>query len=319
MKAVRWTMGTLGLASMGVVGGAAYLFRKTIKREDDIQKSPIPDDVLEAWEVHMPIIKQEVNWIKTQDMQELEVRTKDGLRLSGNWLEAPVESKKLMLVLHGYRSDGISNFAPIAHFYHDLGYHVLLVDHRGHGKSEGDYVGFAVLDHQDCKAWIKKGIARLGEEAEIYVHGISMGGATAVALSSEALPPQVKGIIADCPFTSPWEVFEHVLKVNYHLPAFPILNLADNICKQQANYSFKGINNTERVKQARLPILFIHGDQDNFVPTWMSEKMYATCRTKKKLLIVEGAGHGESYYKATKAYQEAVKDFLNTVITEKEV
>ena len=311
MKALKWAIGTVGLASMGVFGGAAYLFQRTIKREEDVKKSPIPDDVMSIWEQHIPIIEQERKWLMSKQTQKLEIKTHDGLKLKGLWLEASEESKKLMLVLHGYRSNGIGNFAPMAHFYHDLDYHVLIVDHRGHGQSEGQYVGFAVLDHQDCKGWIKKAIRKLGEEAQIYVHGISMGGATATALCTEDLPSQVKGIIADCPFTSPWEVFEHVLKTDYHLPAFPTLYIADSICKEKANYSFKGINNTERVQHSKLPILFIHGDKDNFVPTWMSQRMYQACTSKKELVIIKGAGHGEAYYRDTKTYQSAVKQFLN--------
>ena len=310
MRAFRWALGTASLASMGVFGGAAYLFQKTIKREDDIKKSPVPDDVLAIWNQYIPIIEQEVRWVKQHKTEPLDIKTSDGLTLRGTWLEAPYESKRLVLVLHGYRSPGISNFAPIAHFYHDLGYHVLFVDHRGHGKSDGDYVGFAVLDHQDCKGWLKLATTRLGEEAEIYVHGVSMGGATTVALCSESLPSQIKGLIADCPFTSPWEVFEHVLKSDYHLPAFPILNIADAICQEKAKYSFNGINNTERVKNSKLPILFIHGDQDNFVPTWMSQKMYKACTSKKQLILIKGAGHGEAYFKDPPTYQKALKEFL---------
>lgn len=310
MKAIKWAMGGISLASMGVFGGAAYLFKRTIKREDDIEKSPIPSDVLGVWTQYIPTIEQEVKWLKRQKPEGLQIKTRDGLTLRGNWLEAPVESKKLMLVLHGYRSSGIGNFAPMAHFYHDLGYHVLLVDHRSHGKSEGEYVGFSVLDHQDCKGWIKKAIARLGEEAEIWVHGISMGGATTVALCTEELPKQVKGLIADCPFTSPWEVFEHVLKSDYHLPAFPTLYISDAICKRKAGYGFKEVNNTERVRRSKLPILFIHGEKDTFVPTWMSKRMYKACTSKKELLIVKEAGHGESYFRDMTTYQNTVKRFL---------
>jgi len=313
MKVIKWLIGGIGLASMGAFGGAAYLFQRTIKREDNVHKSTMPEDVLEIWEEHISIIKREVAWLNKQNTEALQIKTKDQLILQGTWLEAAKESKKVILLLHGYRSNGIGNFAPMAHFYHDLGYHVLLVDHRGHGKSEGEYVGFSVLDHKDCKGWIKRIIKKLGEDVQIWVHGISMGGATTVALCTEKLPGQVKGLIADCAFTSPWEVFEHVLNTEYHLPAFPTLHLADAICKRQAGYGFKDVDNKERVSHSKLPILFIHGDQDDFVPTWMSQKMYELCTSNKRLVIIKNAGHGESYFRDTETYQKAVKIFLNEI------
>ena len=313
MRVMKWVIGAVGTASVGAFSGATYLFKKTIKRANNTQVSQIPSDLVDIWQQHIPTIQEEIKWLKQQARSEIYVRTKDGLRLRGIWLKAPIQTNKVILTLHGYRSKGESDFAAISHFYHDKGYHVLIVDHRAHGKSEGEYIGFGVLDHQDCKAWITKIIEKLGKEAQIYIHGISMGGATAIALCSEKLPPQVKGIIADCAFTSPWEVFEHVLRTDYHLPAFPTLYIADAICRDKAGYAFDGIRNTERVEKAKLPILFIHGDRDNFVPTWMSKEMYRACTSKKKMLLVKGAGHGESYYKDTKNYQETVETFLREI------
>ena len=308
---MKWLMGILGIGALGEVAGATYLFQKTIKRYGRMDLSKIPNAISDAWKEYIPIIKSEKEWLYAQKLEKMSIQTTDGLRLSGIWLEAPQESKKVIIALHGYRSKGESDFAAISHFYHDQGYHVLIVDHRAHGKSEGDYIGFAALEHKDSKKWIDIAVKKLGEEAHIYLHGISMGGATALALSSEKLPRQVKGIISDCGFTSAWEVFEHILRDDYHLPPFPILQIASSICKKQAGYTFDEVNNTERVKKSNLPILFIHGDQDTFVPTWMSRKMYAECQAEKKLVIISEAGHGESYYRDTETYQKAVKAFLS--------
>lgn len=311
MKSTKVALGAVGLATMGAISGAAYLFSKTIKREGAMQENSVPDQLEETWGKYKPLIQEGVDWIKTQDLEEVSIVTYDGLNLYGVWLPAKEPSNKVMFVLHGYRSNGVANFAPMTRFYHELGYHILIVDHRGHGKSEGDYVGFSVLDSKDAKEWIKFIINKVGDTAQIILHGISMGGATAVALCSENLPSQVKGIISDCAFTSPWAVFEHVLKTNYHLPSFPILNIADKISRERAGYGFTDIDNLERVKVSKLPILFIHGADDTFVPTWMSEKMYEACTSKKELVIVPEAKHGESCLKFPEAYQKAVQKFLN--------
>lgn len=307
---MKWLMGALGIGVLGEVTGAAYLFQRTIKRESKMDVSRIPNAIGEAWKRYIPIIRSEKGWLAKQKIEQMSIQTDDGLILRGIWLEAPAQSDKVIIALHGYRSRGESDFAALSHFYHELGYHVLIVDHRAHGKSEGEYIGFAALDYKDCKKWIKLAVKKLGDYAQIYLHGISMGGATALALSSEKLPHQVKGIISDCGFTSAWEVFEHVLKDDYHLPAFPILQIANTLCKKQAGYAFDEVNNTERVKNSNLPILFIHGAKDDFVPTWMSQKMYEECTAEKKLVIIAGAGHGESYYRDTEKYQKAVRTFL---------
>jgi fermentation-respiration switch protein FrsA (DUF1100 family) len=311
MKSTKFAFGALGLATMGAVGGATYLFSKTIKREGAMQENAVPDQLEETWGKYKPLIQEGVDWIKSQEIEEVSVISYDGLKLQGVWLPTKNPSHKVMFVLHGYRSSGIANFAPMTRFYHELGYNVLIVDHRGHGRSEGDYVGFGVLDSKDAKEWIQFIIDKVGESAEIILHGISMGGATAVALCCENLPPQVKGIISDCAFTSPWEVFEHVLRTSYHLPSFPILNIADKLSREYAGYGFTDIDNIERVKFSKLPILFIHGAEDTFVPTNMSERMYDACTSEKELVIIPEAKHGESCLKFPKEYQQAVNKFLS--------
>lgn len=317
MKNSKVAFGAMGLAAMGAVSGAAYLFSKTIKREGAMQEHSVPDQLEETWGKYQPLIQEGVDWIKTQAIEEVSIVTYDGLKLCGVWLPTKEKSNKVMFVLHGYRSNGVSNFAPMTRFYHELGYNVLIVDHRGHGKSEGDYVGFSVLDSKDAKEWLQFILNKVGSDAEIILHGISMGGATALALCCENLPSQVKGIISDCAFTSPWAVFEHVLKTSYHLPAFPILNIANKISKERAGYDFTEVDNLDRVKFSKLPILFIHGAEDTFVPTWMSEKMYEACTSRKELVIVPEAKHGESCLKFPEDYRNTVRKFLDTLELDK--
>ena len=153
-----------------------------------------------------------------------------------------------------------------------------------------------------------------GEKVQILLHGNSMGGATVLMTSGLELPDQVKGIIADCAFTSPKEVFTHVLHSMYHLPAFPMIQIADVINRKQAGYGLDECNAAREVRKAKVPVLLIHGDADTFVPCRMCEEIYKNCASPKKKLIVRGSGHCESYYKDREAYERAMDSFTGGVI-----
>ena len=194
------------------------------------------------------------------------------------------------------------------------GYNVLLVDQRSHGQSEGKYIGFGCKDRYDAYRWIEWVIGQEGENVQILLHGNSMGGATVLMASGLDLPQQVKGIIADCPFTSPKAVFTHVLHSMYHLPAFPIIQIADAVNKRQAGYGLDECNSAREVRKAKVPVLLIHGDADTFVPCSMSEEIYKNCKSPKQKLIIHGAGHCESYYKDRDAYEGAMDSFIGGII-----
>lgn len=315
MQAVNLMLGIGGVTVAGSVGASSYLFKKTILRGKPIVVSKEPGLRESRWEQYFPVIKENKAWLKAQRTEQVAIDSFDGLRLRGIWLPAGRPSNKLVIGLHGYRSRGENDCAALARFYHKEGFNVLIVDHRAHGRSEGKYIGFGVLDRIDCRKWIKFGIQKLGKNSEIYLHGISMGAATALmtaegVINGEELPSQVKGIIADCAFTSAWDVFSHILKKHYHQPPFPILYLANSYCSQLAGYSFDKVSNLQNINKIKVPVLFIHGAEDDFVPTQMSCKMYDARQGEKELLIVPGAGHGESYYAATESYEKAVRDFL---------
>ena len=149
---------------------------------------------------------------------------------------------------------------------------------------------------------------------KIMLHGTSMGGATVLMASGLDLPDNVKGIVSDCGFTSPKEVFTHVLNNMYHLPAFPAIQGADLINKKLAGYGMDECNAKNEVKKAKVPILFIHGSEDTFVPCSMCNEIYDNCSSPKRKLIVEGAAHAESYYKDMAAYEKALDEFAEEIM-----
>ena len=190
----------------------------------------------------------------------------------------------------------------------------MVVDERAHGRSEGTYIGFGCLDRMDARLWIEYVIERLGQDCQVMLHGISMGGATVLMTTGLSLPPQVKAAVFDCGFTSAWEVFSYVLKSMYHMPPFPIMQIADRMARQEAGYGLDQCNARDEVKKARIPILFIHGDADTFVPCSMVYQLYGACSSGKELLVISGAAHAEAYYKDTKSYERAVTELIERTI-----
>lgn len=295
----------------GLCGGALYFFRKTVLRKKEVEGGSVHVATGTQWDLYIPLIGERKKWLAAQQTETLHITTPDGLKLSAIFLPAQEKTDKTILAVHGYQSRGRNDYSAIAPFYHNLGYNMLIVDNRAHGDSEGEYIGFGCLDSRDCLRWIDALQKRLGDGCRIFLHGISMGASTVMMLSgSPALPACVRGMICDCGFTSAWEVFAHLLKKDYHLPVFPIMHLTSLYCKIRAGYGFRDCNALDSLRKTKVPALFIHGEKDNFVPTWMGREEYKACASKKKLLIVPGAGHAESYYAQTQDYEDAVRHFL---------
>jgi pimeloyl-ACP methyl ester carboxylesterase len=211
--------------------------------------------------------------------------------------------------MHGYTSEGKRDFAGIAQFYLSEGYNVLLPDHRAHGRSEGKYIGFAVLDRFDGLLWLDV-LTKKYPNGSIVLTGISMGGATVLQMSALNLPENVKAIVSDCPFTSVKAELSFQIKRMFHTPPFPFINIVGAICRKKAGYGFDEVSSSEAVKSSKVPILFIHGGADVFIPYQMSGECCENCPNEKQFVVVEGAGHGQSHYHNKELYETSVKEFL---------
>ena len=244
-------------------------------------------------------------------VEDVYITSRDGLRLHAYLYPAEQENKKFILGIHGYRSYARPEYGPYIDFYRKLGYSMLLPDDRAHGPSEGEYIGFGVLDRLDCVDWAEYLVNRFGKETEILLHGVSMGSATVLAASGEEdLPEQVHGIIADCGYTSAWEILSYVMKHMAHIPTWPILPLCEKICRRKAGFGFREHTPIEQVKKAKVPILFVHGAKDRMVPVEMAHRLYEACSSRKKLLIVDEAAHAESIAFAPEEYHRAIREFF---------
>lgn len=250
-------------------------------------------------------------WLEEADSELLSVTTEDGYRLVGRIFYQP-EGKaghKWVLLLHGY-TGWKEEMYPIACQYAKQGYQILVPDMRCSGKSEGDFIGMGWTDRLDNLLWLGV-ILEQDAEAEIAIHGQSMGAACALMMSGEAeLPGAVKAIVADSAYTDAYEMFAKQMKEWANLPAFPLLPGASFMLKLRGGYSLKEASALEAVKKTSLPILFIHGMEDVFVPPEMSRELYGAAAGEKELLMVEGAGHVQVQDKEPGLYYETVFSFL---------
>lgn len=249
-------------------------------------------------------------WIDQQDFEKMELTSYDGLKLQGSLLQAEKPTNKTVVLVHGYLGTGTDMGLYAQYYYETLGYNVFFADLRGHGESDGDYIGFGWHDRKDFIGWIKMLTAKLGSDTEIVMHGVSMGAATVLMASGEHLPKQVKAIVADSPYTSVYDMFAYQMKRMFHLPAIPILPMTSLVTKMRAGYTFKEASALDQVKKAGVPILYIHGEADDFVPTSMAKELYENTKSDAELLTVPGAGHSESFVVAKEKYKEKLQSFL---------
>ncbi len=250
---------------------------------------------------------------------EYHIKSDDGLMLYGQYFRGAAwkqgNVKKIAVCFHGYTGFGGGNNSAAAKFFLENGFDVLLPDARAHGQSEGEYIGFGCLDRYDGLEWIKflQNKYRMEDREgrlEIYLYGVSMGGATVCMMSGLDLPECVKAIISDCAFTSPEAMFELVLKNKYHLPPAPVMLVANMVCQKYAGYTFNKCSSDKSVKRAKVPMLFIHGSGDTFIPETMCHKIYENCASDKDILIIDDAVHAESYYKDRDRYENKMREFL---------
>ena len=311
-------LGLVILLVGGLIWGGNYLVTFAIARstglKDIAPESTLSDEATQAiiqnWQQQA---QQAKDWMAQSAVETVRVQSADGLKLSGEAVVTDPASHLWVITVHGYRSNHAS-MSVVASYYGLKGWNALLPDLRGCGDSEGDYIGMGWPDRKDMLQWIDWIIAR-DQNAEIVLHGISMGGATVMMTAGEALPGNVKAVVEDCGYTSVWDIFADEMDYLFHLPAFPLLNIASGISSLRAGYSFSEASALQQIAKAQVPVLFIHGSEDNFVHTDMVYRVYDACPTEKQLLVVDGAGHGNSSNHAPDVYFETVFTFLDPYVS----
>lgn len=235
------------------------------------------------------------------------------LNLVANYIPAEHKTNQTVVIAHGYMGSK-EKMAPYAYIFHQLGYNVLTPDDRGQGQSQGNYVGYGWPDRLDYIKWIRQVIHHNGSDSKIVMFGISMGGATTMMVSGEkSVPTQVKAYIEDCGYTSVADEINYEAGQLYHMPAFPkwpLVPILSGITHLRAGYSMYEASSLNQVKKNHLPMLFIHGGKDKFVPTKMVYPLYEASKGPKQLLIVKNAPHAASYQTDPQLYVKTIQQFL---------
>lgn len=234
---------------------------------------------------------------------------RENWRLTADYVPAASATHKTVVVAHGYMNTK-EDMASYIRMFHNAGYNVLAPDDRGHGQSDGTYIGYGWPDRLDYRKWIKQVLARNGDRSRIALFGVSMGGATVMYTSGEHLPKQVRVIVEDCGYTSVEDELSYQAHVLYHLPAKPFVPSVLLIARLHTGVNFAAAKTSATLRRNHLPTLFIHGAKDKFVPTAMARRNYAATAGPKKLWIVPGAAHAASQGKHPQEYQQHVLTYL---------
>ncbi len=242
----------------------------------------------------------------SSDYETVEIESADGLKLIGHWKPC-ADPKRVIVAMHGWRSTWAEGFGSISEFLEESGCAVLYAEQRAQGESEGECMTFGLLERYDCLAWVNFVNEKTDGRLPVYLYGISMGATTVLMTAGLELPDNVRGVIADCGFTSPNAIWKYVAANNIHVPFHSAL--AKQITKRKSNVDFIDCSTTDAMQSCKVPVLFIHGEDDRFVPLDMTFENYQACASEKRLLIVPEAGHGLSYITNPSAYEEALTEF----------
>ena len=277
-----------------------YLFRFAL--------DPRAGGMISSYEEGSLTLEGDSAWF-AENSQDRWLTSRDGLELHALYLPRE-DSHKYAVICHGYGSVPQFGGRFAAKFY-EMGYSVLAPAARAHERSGGRYAGMGWLERRDIVAWVDA-IVEQDPDAEIVLFGVSMGGATVMMTAGEAdLSPNVKCVIEDCGYSSVWDEFAGQLKELFGLPTFPVLDAASLVTQARAGFGFKEASAVEQLKKTSLPMLFIHGEEDTFVPYAMLDVVYEACASPdKEKLSVPGAAHGEASWEAPELYWATVEAFL---------
>ncbi len=261
--------------------------------------------------IYEPFRESIERWAKETNAmahEEFSITSFDGLKLYGKYYEykrgAPIE-----LMFHGYRGTAQRDLSGGVQRCFKLQRNALIVDQRCSQKSEGNVITFGICERKDCLSWIDFMINHFGKDVKIILTGISMGAATVLMATGEPLPKNIIGVLADCGYNSAKDIIKKVIK-QMGLPAsigYFFVKLGARI---YGHFDLEETSPEAALKNCTVPVIFFHGESDNFVPCDMSRINYEACGSKKKLVTVAGAGHGLSYPVNPEKYLNSLREFF---------
>ena len=229
--------------------------------------------------------------------------------LHANLILPEKESNVFVFVIHGYTSSPQGMGVYVKH-YHEIGYNVLTPSLNGHAESESSLITMGWKDRLDVIDWINF-IVENYPDCKIVLHGESMGSATTMMATGENLPDNVKVAVADCGYTSVWDIFDNKIRNNFKMPTFPFLNSMNTVNRMCSGFDFRKASSVEQLKKSKTPTIFIHGDKDTFVPYEMLEKVYEACASEKEKVTIAGSPHARNSVVNPELYWSSVDKFIS--------
>ncbi|AEV95704.1 alpha/beta hydrolase [Pediococcus claussenii] len=254
-------------------------------------------------------------WYKTVNKQHWTMKSAGGdLKLDANFIPAEHKTNKTAILVHGFMNSK-KNVGAAAGMFHQMGYNVLAPDDRAHGQSQGKFIGYGWLDRKDYVKWMNLLLHKEGQNQQLVMWGISMGGATVMMTSGQKdVPHQLKAYIEDCGYTSVDDEITYQAKEMYHLPKWPLVPTVSAISQIRAGYNYSEASSVKQLHKNTRPMLFIHGTDDTFVPTKMINQVYDATKGPKEKLLIKGAKHAQSIEKDYPLYQKTVEKFLGRYV-----
>ncbi len=310
MIALYIALGVLAALLLAALLITLIMFRGALGRLDADEENAVDtDSLMPAFFPHKEKIREARRWYKGMPHRTVSIRSHDGLTLYGDILEAE-NAVATVLLMHGYHGTGASDFSIVLPFYYEHHINIVCPDQRACGRSEGKYSTLGAKERYDCRAWIDLVCREFGDDMPIILDGVSMGASTVLMTSALDLPKNVRGIIADCGFTSPWEIVCYVLRSASKLPIFPFAYLARPIARLLAGFSLTEVSAADAMKTCPVPVFFAHGKKDRFVPYEMSVKNYEACTADKEFFTVEEAEHGMCFLLEQQEYENRIVAFF---------
>ncbi|MBR1444374.1 MAG: alpha/beta hydrolase, partial [Firmicutes bacterium] len=255
-------------------------------------------------------------WIKNSSPNRYYIRSFDDIALYAETFHTKKKTHNWAILVHGFGADSASVFYAGKKFTEN-GFNVLIPDCRGHGRSGGKYIGFGIPDSDDIIYWCRF-ILSSDPQAGIVLYGISMGAAAVMCTADKnTLPENVCCIIEDSGYTSAYDILDCKIKEIFSAPTFPLLFFLNILCIIKAGYSIFSTSPLRSVRSSKVPVLFIHGKKDNFVPFWMNTLLYHSCTSPKARFTVKNAGHGISSFIAEKKYWKNIFSFTDKYLPNK--